>query len=99
MRARKRWKRRESGGNDGKAVEAALGIFCDKKFLAGGSIKLALPQGAGAPDKIFCTGAGTRAPAHLLGSPTRRRDFGGTGAGQFLARSLISAPAAFWEAF
>jgi hypothetical protein len=45
------------------------------------------------------TGADTGAPAHLLGSPTRQRDFGGAGAGRFWAPSPKSTPATFWEAF
>jgi hypothetical protein len=45
------------------------------------------------------TGAGTGAPAHLLGSPTHRRNFGGAGAGCFWAPSPKSTLGAFWEAF
>jgi hypothetical protein len=41
----------------------------------------------------------TGAPTHLLGLPTHRRDFGGAGAGRFLAPSPISTQAALWEAF
>jgi hypothetical protein len=45
------------------------------------------------------TGADTGALAHLLGSPTHRRDFGGAGAGNFWAPSPKSTPTTFWEAF
>jgi hypothetical protein len=43
--------------------------------------------------------AGTGAPAHFLGSPTRWLDFGGAGAGRFSAPSPISAPAVFSKMF
>jgi hypothetical protein len=83
------------------------------KFLAGesgGKAVVSLARGPRASD--WCcrelpvlpigscrTGAGTGAPTHLLGSPMRQRDFGGVGAGRFLALSPISVPATFWEAF
>jgi hypothetical protein len=79
---------RESSGSGKKAVKTALGIFYDKKFLAGGSVRLALPQDVDAPDRIFRRGTSTGAPAHLLGSPTCRRNFRGASAGQFLAPSV-----------
>jgi hypothetical protein len=93
--------RKEAAGNSG-------GMFLAGE--SGGKAVVSLPRGPRASD-WHCrgvpalpigscrTGTGTGAPAHLLGSPTRRRDFGGAGAGRFWAPSPKSAPTVFWEAF
>jgi hypothetical protein len=76
----------------------------------GGNSAVSLPRGSRVSD--WCcrdvpvlligschAGTGTRAPAHLLGSPPRRRDFRATAAGHFLAPNPNSVSAVFWEAF
>jgi hypothetical protein len=76
----------------------------------GGKATVSLPRGPCASDwrcrelpalpiGSCRTGAGTGAPAHLLGSPTHRRDFGGADAGRFWSRAQFPCRPRFGRRF